>query len=107
MRKVALNKYKYTLKDVFRWLGIIVIHFIAFYIFIIVVLSFRLIIKDNFIPTFSTINLWMFYPLIVGPFIGSLLHIIYSERGITNLKAILWIHSLMVVIMITVGLSLA
>ena len=107
MRKVLLNKYKYTIKDFFRWIGIILIHFLSFYAFIAVVLAFRLIFKDDYFPTISAHYYWMLYPTIIGPFVGAILHIIYSEKGITNLKAMLWIHSLIVVILLTVGISLS
>ena len=105
MRKVSLDKYKYSAKDFFRWIAIVVAHYLSFIILLFIALSVRYIFVSDYFPIGIKYTPFI-YPILIAPFVNAMAHIIYAERGMTNLKAVLWIHSFAVTIWIVVLVSI-
>lgn len=102
MKKVQFNKRKFQLRDLGRVFVIFMIHILGFFLYLLIVLSFSFIYKNVFVITLSQLNLLLAYPLTIGIIINVALHIAYSELGNSWIRLMMWIHSGLIAILISI-----
>lgn len=98
MKAVLLRKRKYSYKDVFRLLWNVSMHYILFYIYFAIIFSINLAVTGDFLIEFKGVTWLLMYPLIIGPGVNSILHIIYAESGLLWFRASMWFHTFFILI---------
>lgn len=108
MKPILLNRRKYNWKDIFRAIGILLIHFIAFYCYTFLFLYLKDLLSNKYFSFFiDEKNWWIIYPLTIGPLVSTITHIWYAESGKTNIRALLWLHDMTLIIAIPIVILFA
>jgi len=103
MKPVLLNKRRYNWKDILRALSIIALHLIVYYAYTFFFIWMHDVQSGiDFHFTINTDTWWIIYPLTFGPIVSGITHIWYAESGKTNLRAVLWLHSLTLIIAVPI-----
>lgn len=97
MKKVLLKKRKYTYKDIFRYIGLTLAHYVGFYLYFVLIFGIHYAVNGDLFGDIKTDAVLLFYCAIIAPGVNALVHAIYSERGIPWVRMIVWAHSFFVI----------
>ena len=99
MKKILKRKKKYGTLDICKLFLLMIVHF-ALWLFFTSLLYFAnfLITDDTINEIFNKNKFLTIYIVILSPVISYVFYAIYHEKGWINIKAILWIHSMLIII---------
>ena len=96
MKKVYATKRRLNYKDFLGWIFKIFVHQIAFFIYIALILLFRMFLyqQSDFLNILEWQKLFILYSITLVSFVNGILHISYYETGSFTLRITTWIFSL-------------
>ncbi|WKX02254.1 hypothetical protein [Candidatus Mycoplasma mahonii] len=101
MKQVIAKKRKYSYKDVSRWFFILMVTFISLYAYtFLAIWIYDLSMGIQFQLEIRWDSWGILYPLTFGPIISAVAQIIYSERGSLSMRAIMWFHVLLIIVLV-------
>lgn len=102
MKAVLLRKRKYSYKDIFRVILTVSMHYILFYAYYMTIFGINLATKGTFMIEFQGASWLILYPLVFGPGVNSIIHMIYAEGGFLWFRASMWFHTFFLLILVPV-----
>jgi hypothetical protein len=103
MKKIYLNKRRFNYKDFLNWILKILGHYLGFFIYIFLILLFRLFLyRSNFFSIFNWQINYLIYTITIVPFINGFFHISYYETGSLVSRFLMWIFTSINMILIII-----